>query len=101
MELKHKLALASLIAVALPLAAAPPVSAHAVVGDRVFPVTLAIDDPGVADEISLPTFTRFKNADGTIETDIAAEFSKRITENFALSVGETWSRVKPGGSGFQ
>ena len=36
---------------------APSASAHAVAGARVFPVTLTIDDPGVADEASLPTFS--------------------------------------------
>lgn len=101
MKSQHKLALASMMAGASALVAMPPALSHAIVGDRVFPVTLAIDDPGVADEVSLPTFTRFKNADGTIETDIAAEFDKRITENFSLSVSGTWSRVKPGGDGFQ
>jgi hypothetical protein len=29
--------------------------AHAVCGDRIFPATLAIDDPGVTDELALPT----------------------------------------------
>jgi hypothetical protein len=32
-------------------------TAHAVAGDRFFPVTLTLDDPGVDDEASLPTFT--------------------------------------------
>jgi hypothetical protein len=26
--------------------------AHAIVGDRIFPTTLAIDDPGVSDEMN-------------------------------------------------
>lgn len=30
---------------------------HAVCGARIFPVTLTLDDPGVADEASIPTFT--------------------------------------------
>jgi hypothetical protein len=29
--------------------------AHVVCGDRVFPTTLTMDDPGVSDEVSLPT----------------------------------------------
>jgi hypothetical protein len=33
------------------LAGSPAASAHAVVGDRVFPATLTIDDPGVGDEL--------------------------------------------------
>lgn len=49
---------------ALPLAAAlasidpHPAAAHGFAGDRFFPATLLTDDPFVADELSLPTFTR-------------------------------------------
>ena len=32
-----------------------PAFAHAVCGDRIFPATIAIDDPGVLDELTLPT----------------------------------------------
>jgi hypothetical protein len=28
---------------------------HEIVGNRMFPATLVIDDPGVADELALPT----------------------------------------------
>ncbi|SDR29642.1 hypothetical protein SAMN05519103_01808 [Rhizobiales bacterium GAS113] len=101
MKSKHKLAFAGAVAGAVTLTISVPALPHAIVGDRVFPVTLAIDDPGVADEVSLPTFARFKNADGSIETDIAAEFDKRITENFGVSFAGTWTHVKPGGDGFQ
>jgi hypothetical protein len=31
--------------------------AHGIAGDRLFPPTLTIDDPSVADELSLPTFS--------------------------------------------
>ncbi len=101
MKFKQKLALAGSVASATALAASAPVWSHAIVGDRVFPVTLAIDDPGVADEVSLPTFARMKNADGSIETDISGEFDKRITESFAISIADTWTHVRPGGDGFQ
>ena len=30
-------------------------SAHGIAGKRLFPTTLTIDDPAVADEVSLPT----------------------------------------------
>ena len=33
-----------------------PADAHVVVGNRVFPVTLTFDDPGVGDEATLPQF---------------------------------------------
>ncbi len=76
-------------------------SAHGIAGDRVFPTTLAIDDPSVQDEISLPTFARNQNSDGSRQIDVSFELSKRITENFGISVRNTWTRLKPGGSGWQ
>ena len=83
---------------------------HEIVGNRMFPVTLAIDDPGVADEISLPTISAFKTGDdpSVKELDISGEFSKRITEDFGVSFSPTWTHISaPGGpnmtgaSGFQ
>ena len=76
-------------------------SAHAVCGDRVFPATLAIDDPGVSDELALPTLTYLpKNSDGVQEFDAAFSYTKTIVENLGLSVsdGKTW--LSPGGSGW-
>lgn len=95
---------AALIALLASLSAA---SAHCVVGNRFFPATLAIDDPCVADELSLPTIAWTKSGDvpAIREIDISGEFSKRITENFGISIGSTWTRLNvPGGpnaSGFQ
>jgi hypothetical protein len=81
--------------------------AHCFVGGRFFPATLATDDPCVADEMSLPTIAIFKNGDdpSAREVDISGDFSKRITENFGISIGETWTHLSPPGgpnaSGFQ
>jgi hypothetical protein len=88
-------------------------SAHEIVGNRFFPATLTIDDPGVNDELAFPTIARSKTAT-TPDTpafrqlDVSAEFSKRITDDFAISVSPTWSKLyAPGGpamtgaSGFQ
>jgi hypothetical protein len=81
--------------------------AHCLVGGRFFPATLNIDDPCVADELSLPTVSVFKNGDdpSARESDISGEFSKRIIENFGISIGETWTHLRPPGgpsaSGFQ
>lgn len=83
------------------LIASSPVYAHAVAGARLFPVTLAIDDPGVADELSLPTFVRSVDSDGIIEHDVGFEYDKTITDRFALSAGETYSHVSDGTRGFQ
>jgi len=84
--------------------------AHEIVGNRFFPATLGIDDPGVNDELSLPTVSSFKTGDdpSSRQRDISTEFSKRITEAFAISFGSTFSSFRPpggltgiGASGFQ
>ena len=42
-----------------------PAYPHAVCGDRIFPATLAIDDPGVTDELTVPTVQWLpQNSDG-------------------------------------
>jgi hypothetical protein len=74
--------------------------AHCFVGARFLPATLAIDDPCVADELSLPTIQWSKTADTppATEWDVSAEFSKRITEDLGISIGEGWSQIhQPGG----
>jgi hypothetical protein len=75
--------------------------AHAICGSRVFPATLAIDDPGVSDELALPTLTYVPtNSDGVKEFDASFSYTKTIFENFgvSLSYGKTW--LKPGGNGW-
>ncbi len=70
--------------------------AHGVAGKRVFPTTLTIDDPAVADEVSLPTVQYQRRGasddDSALHrTDISTEFSKRITENFGFSVNSSYT----------
>jgi hypothetical protein len=77
-----------------------PVSAHCIVGNRFFPATLNVDDPCVNDELALPTIAAFKDGDvpSADELDISGEYSKTITENFGVSLGETWVHLnEPGG----
>jgi hypothetical protein len=92
------------------LAAIAPAGAHEIVGNRFFPATLTIDDPGVNDELAFPTIAHSKTGDvpSARQTDISGEFAKRITEDFAVSFGSTWSHISPpggpamtGASGFQ
>jgi hypothetical protein len=74
--------------------------AHCVVGPRFLPATLATDDPCVADEISLPTVQWSKTGDvpPATEWDISVDFAKRITEDFGITIGSTWSQIhQPGG----
>jgi hypothetical protein len=90
------------IVAAASLLSSPQADAHAIAGARVFPATLAIDDPGVSDELALPTFTYLPvNGDGSVEYDLNFDYSKRITPNLAISVGDGWTRLKPGAAGWQ
>src|SRR5215510_11592306 len=83
--------------------------AHEIVGNRFFPATIGIDDPGVNDEMSLPTVDNFNTGDDppVRQRDISSEFSKRITEDFAISFGTTYTFLGPidptaaGANGFQ
>jgi len=102
-------ACASLSGLAVALVCVTQSSAHEIVGNRFFPATLGIDDPGVNDELSLPTVDSFKTGDvpPVWQRDISAEFSKRITEDFAISFGTTYTfldmmdSTAPGANGFQ
>ena len=79
------------------------VAAHEIVGNRFFPATLTIDDPGVNDELAFPTVSWFKtpattDGPGFKQRDVSFEFSKRITEDFAVAVAPRWSKIyAPGG----
>ena len=83
--------------------------AHEIVGNRFFPATLGIDDPGVNDELAVPTVDSFNTGDNppVRQRDISGEFSKRITEDFAISFGSTYTFLGPmdpttaGANGFQ
>jgi hypothetical protein len=93
-------AAAGLILVAVPAANA---MAHAVCGDRVFPATLAIDDPGVNDELAIPTVTYLpSNSNGEQEFDLGAfSWSKTIFSpniDITFADGATW--LHPGGHGW-
>ncbi|HVM78503.1 MAG TPA: hypothetical protein VMU06_05765 [Stellaceae bacterium] len=90
---------AGLAAAALLLSAADA-SAHGFAGNRFFPATLQIDDPNVADELSLPTLVLnppSSDSPSVEEFDVSAEFSKRITENFGFSISPAWSRFSAKG----
>jgi hypothetical protein len=107
MSVRH--ALVGLSGLALALIPSSGSVAHEIVGNRFFPATLSIDDPGVNDELSLPTVDSFKTGDvpPVRQRDISGEFSKRITEDFAVSFGSTYTFLgpidptAPGANGFQ
>ena len=70
--------------------------AHCFVGARFFPATLTIDDPCVADELSLPTVAWSRTGDQPPgeQWDVSGELSKRLTETIGLSIGEEWSQIR-------
>ena len=91
-------ALSGLALALTPLAGA----AHEIAGNRFFPATLAIDDPGVNDELAAPTVALSKTADvpPVKQLDVSSEYSKRITEAFAVAITPTWTHLYvPGGPG--
>src|SRR5258708_36625942 len=103
----RKSAILSAAAPAAGLLASHGVQAHCFVGGRFFPATLGIDDPCVADELSLPTVTWSKTGDDppARQLDVSVEYSKRITDTFGVSNASTWTRLSqpgmPSQSGFQ
>jgi hypothetical protein len=75
-------------------------SAHGLIGQRFFPATLAIDDPFVADELSLPTVFHIRNRGSEesppmLQTDLSGEFSKRLSPNLGVSLGGTYTLLDP------
>jgi hypothetical protein len=70
--------------------------AHGFAGDHMFISTLLLDDPNVADEASLPTFSYLPqptdSGPAPAAYGLGFEFDKRITENvgFAFNDGYTW-----------
>ena len=83
----HRFAGGWLTATAL-LCGSTAASAHVVAGARVFPVTLPIDDPGVAAEVSLPA----------LNYDFGFEYDKTITPNTALIFNDGYDVPKINGA---
>ena len=78
-----------------------PAYPHAVCGARIFPATIAIDDPGVLDELTLPTVSWVPyNSDGAHEWDASFSWTKTITPGLSVVIGSgpTWEH--PGGYGW-
>ncbi len=95
---RHSIAAAVLgVAATLPLASGA--HAHGVAGKRVFPTTLTIDDPAVADEASFPTVTRQRNgatdtSPPTRTTQYSFEYDKRITEHLGVAINDGYSMIQ-------
>src|SRR6516165_10039928 len=94
------LALVVMIATPLIMAFSTPGRAHCEVGNRIFTATITFDDPCVQDELALPTIAAFKNGDdpSAEELAISGDYSKTITENLGVSLGERWINLKAPGT---
>jgi hypothetical protein len=82
---------AAVLAACSTLLLGPAAFAHGVAGKRIFPTTLTLDDPAVSDEASLPTIQHQRHGtdDGgtaSRQTDITAEYDKRITEHLGVAI---------------
>ena len=87
---------ASLLAIGL-LAPARQAAAHAVAGVRVFPVTLTLDDPGVADEATTPQIV-YQPEPGSSLTQLLWEYDKTITPNTALIYNQGYDILRAQGA---
>ena len=96
MYIPRSAALAALPLVAALVSADPPsAAAHGFAGERFFPATLLTDDPFVADELSLPTFTRAPTAaDGSQTLDFDFDISKRLTPEIGITLSQGWQHLK-------
>ena len=71
--------------------------AHGFAGKRFFPATLAVEDPFVSDELTLLT-NHIREPD-QVTNEFSVAYSKRITPNFGLELGETYQHLKPNEGG--
>ena len=69
--------------------------AHGFAGDRFFPATILIDDPFVASEMPLPTFTlNATQSDGSRGFDRGSDLSMLLTPNWDFT---RWTAAAPEG----
>ena len=90
MSHQTSLACAGVFAAAAILAGVGPGFAHTIIGDRIFPATLAISDPGTNDELTLPTFAYTYNADGSQTYNWNFFYGKRITADLEVQISSAF-----------
>jgi hypothetical protein len=111
MSHKTSLACAGGFAAAAILAGISPASAHTVIGQRIFPATLTIDDPGVDDELALPTVNysygpanpyTFPPGPSQQSYEFNFFYGKRITADLEVSIDSTFLHaVNPRANGWE
>lgn len=73
--------------------------AHVVCGNRVFPTTLTMDDPGVSDEFSLPTVS-LTPTPSSQSNSYGFEWDKTITEDLGFGVNGGYVTQRSPGQNF-
>ena len=72
---------------------------HGFAGKRFFPTTLAVDDPFVSDELSFLGSHIKEPGEGdqptTKSTEISLDYSKRVTPNLGISIGDSFRYMNP------
>jgi hypothetical protein len=81
------------VSIIIIFAAPLPAFSHGFAGDRFFPATLTTDDPFAASEMSLPTFSEFRQPGEPSfnEFDISTDISLLLFPNTALTAGDGYS----------
>ncbi len=102
MSHKTSLACAGAFAAVATVAGISPALSHTIVGNRVFPATLDIDDPGVNDEFTAPVFSYVPNPDGSNAYGFTFQWQKTITADLSFFIGDTFTHLthtlKPDGT---
>ncbi|HUZ90739.1 MAG TPA: hypothetical protein VMU78_02385 [Methylocella sp.] len=102
MSRKVSMACAGVFAAVASLAGISPALSHTIVGNRVFPATLDVDDPGVNDEFTAPLFSYVPNPDNSNAYGFGFEWQKTITADLSFAIGDTFTHlthtVKPDGT---
>jgi hypothetical protein len=93
----------SMLSLLVPAMLTSSAAAHGLAGKRFFPSTLAVDDPFVSDELTLPSVLHVKRpASGdepaARETEVSGELSKRITRFFGISLEGELTHLDPDGA---
>jgi len=107
LNFKRALSIKGVATIAFLAMSAASALAQTKVGDRVFLHTIFVGQPGVSDDLTLPSFSWSKSSDGTPATSLSSILSKRITENVGVVITEpSWTHVAssefvPAVSGFQ
>jgi len=87
---------------AMAFALVRPADGHGIAGNRLFPGTLAFDDPATADELVLPNFSNFERpTEGRDVRDNRFNwaFSRLLTPTLALGIDSGWVHRNWGGIG--